>query len=102
MQFLLIAHDGDDDEALNRRLQAREQHIAGGSPSATTFGCRSGVSPHRNRKAPGTRHIGAQAASVTATAVERTSRSTVTIASTSASENRSSGPPLARAVKGAS
>ena len=28
MQFLLIAHDGDDDDALNRRLQAREQHIA--------------------------------------------------------------------------
>jgi uncharacterized protein YciI len=28
MQFLLIAHDGDDDHALNRRLQAREQHIA--------------------------------------------------------------------------
>jgi uncharacterized protein YciI len=28
MQFLLIAHDGDDDGALNRRLQAREQHIA--------------------------------------------------------------------------
>ncbi|GLY98784.1 YciI family protein [Actinoplanes sp. NBRC 103695] len=28
MQFLLIAHDGDDDDALNRRLQAREKHIA--------------------------------------------------------------------------
>jgi len=28
MQFLLIAHDGNDDDALNRRMQAREQHIA--------------------------------------------------------------------------
>ena len=28
MQFLLIAHDGNDDGALNRRMRAREQHIA--------------------------------------------------------------------------
>lgn len=28
MQFLLIAHDGNDDDALNRRMRAREQHIA--------------------------------------------------------------------------
>jgi uncharacterized protein YciI len=28
MQFLLIGHDGDDAEALDRRLAAREAHIA--------------------------------------------------------------------------
>ncbi len=28
MQFLLIAHDGRDEGALNRRMAAREQHIA--------------------------------------------------------------------------
>jgi len=28
MQFMLLAHDGKDDEALGRRLAAREQHIA--------------------------------------------------------------------------
>jgi uncharacterized protein len=28
MQFLLIAHDGPDEGALNRRMAAREQHIA--------------------------------------------------------------------------
>jgi len=28
MQFLLIAYDGKDDAALDRRLNARDQHIA--------------------------------------------------------------------------
>jgi uncharacterized protein len=28
MEFLLIAHDGKDEEALNRRLAVREQHLA--------------------------------------------------------------------------
>ena len=28
MQFLLIAHDGTDEGALNRRMAAREEHIA--------------------------------------------------------------------------
>jgi uncharacterized protein len=28
MQFLLIAHDGDDDQALDRRMRARDAHIA--------------------------------------------------------------------------
>ena len=28
MQFLIIAHDGTDDEALERRMAAREDHIA--------------------------------------------------------------------------
>jgi uncharacterized protein YciI len=28
MQFLIIAHDGEDDQALTRRLAAREQHLA--------------------------------------------------------------------------
>src|SRR4051812_16811596 len=28
MQFLIIAHDGEDDQALSRRLAAREQHLA--------------------------------------------------------------------------
>ena len=27
MEFLLIAYDGDDEEALNRRLAVREQHL---------------------------------------------------------------------------
>jgi hypothetical protein len=28
MQFVIIAHDGDDDNALARRLAARDQHLA--------------------------------------------------------------------------
>ncbi len=28
MEFLLIAHDGKDEEALNRRLAVREKHLA--------------------------------------------------------------------------
>ena len=28
MEFILIAHDGNDDEALNRRLAVREKHLA--------------------------------------------------------------------------
>jgi hypothetical protein len=28
MEFILIAHDGNDDEALNRRLAVREMHLA--------------------------------------------------------------------------
>jgi len=28
MEFLLIAYDGTDDTALNRRMEAREQHLA--------------------------------------------------------------------------
>lgn len=28
MQFLVIAHDGDDAEALSRRMAAREAHLA--------------------------------------------------------------------------
>ena len=28
MQFLLIAHDGDDDQALARRMRARDAHVA--------------------------------------------------------------------------
>ena len=28
MQFIVIAHDGEDDGALARRLAAREQHLA--------------------------------------------------------------------------
>lgn len=28
MQFVIIAHDGEDDGALARRLAAREQHLA--------------------------------------------------------------------------
>ncbi|BAQ08877.1 hypothetical protein OXB_0405 [Bacillus sp. OxB-1] len=27
MQFIVMAYDGTDDEALSRRLQAREQHL---------------------------------------------------------------------------
>ena len=27
MQFLIIAYDGKDDEALNRRMKVREQHL---------------------------------------------------------------------------
>lgn len=29
MQFLVIARDGEDSEALNRRLKVREAHLAG-------------------------------------------------------------------------
>ena len=29
MQFLLIAYDGKDDDALNRRMKVREQHLEG-------------------------------------------------------------------------
>lgn len=29
MQYLVMAYDGTDDEALNRRLAARESHLAG-------------------------------------------------------------------------
>ena len=28
MEFILIAHDGNDEEALNRRLAVREKHLA--------------------------------------------------------------------------
>jgi len=28
MQFLLVAYDADDDDALNRRMAAREAHLA--------------------------------------------------------------------------
>lgn len=31
MQFLIIAHDGRDNEALNRRLRVRDEHIALGN-----------------------------------------------------------------------
>jgi uncharacterized protein YciI len=34
MQFLLIGHDGDDADALDRRLAAREAHIALGNQMA--------------------------------------------------------------------
>ena len=29
MQFMITAYDGDDDEAVNRRMAAREDHLAG-------------------------------------------------------------------------
>jgi uncharacterized protein YciI len=29
MQFMIVAYDGQDEGALNRRLAARESHIAG-------------------------------------------------------------------------
>ena len=31
MQFLIIAYDGEDDNALTRRLAVREQHLAVGN-----------------------------------------------------------------------
>lgn len=36
MQFIIIGKDGDDDDALNRRMAAREGHMAYGEMAAKT------------------------------------------------------------------
>ena len=36
MQFLIVAHDGTDDEALDRRMAVREAHLEGARKRAAS------------------------------------------------------------------